>query len=87
MKGSERNEALGQEAERMLKRWFGKHYPLTHTSVAYVGAFGVWDVAGTHQLFDKTIVRGRTEQLRQLRDEVVSAIDAELERRAEPVRA
>lgn len=65
----------------MIQRWLKKYYPLEHTSISYIGMYGVWDVMGHHELDSQVYIHGRTEQLKELKKRICDAIDTELERR------
>lgn len=65
----------------MILKWLKRYYPINHTSVAYLGIFGIWDVLGKNELDQHVVIHGRTEQLEELKDRLCEAIDKEIERR------
>lgn len=72
---------IKENSHLMIQRWLKKYYPLEHTSIAYVGMYGVWDVMGRNELDNFAVVEGRTEHLVELKQRLCDAIDAEIARR------
>ncbi|TVQ13887.1 MAG: hypothetical protein EA364_05495 [Balneolaceae bacterium] len=63
------------QIKQLFSKWFNKHYRLEHTSIGYIGMFGVWDVMGKNELDQQFFISGRTEHLIQMRDYLNEAID------------
>lgn len=69
------------DTNKMIMRWFSKHYNLRHSSYAYIGMFGVWDMMGNNPIDQQVFLSGRTDHLVQMKETLCKAIDEELERR------
>ena len=81
MAGTMISNPIKENSHLIIQRWLKKYYPLEHTSIAYVGMYGVWDVMGRNELDNFAFVEGRTEQLVELKKRLCDAIDAEIARR------
>ena len=63
------------QIKQLFSKWFKKHYRVEHTSIGYIGMFGVWDVMGNNELDQQFFISGRTEHLIRMRDYLNEAID------------
>jgi hypothetical protein len=71
------------EINYFFRKWFKKHFKTEHTSIGYVGMFGVWDVMGNNEIDHQYFISGRTEHLIKLRDLLNEAIQETVDERSE----
>lgn len=71
------------QIKRLFSKWFKKHYRIEHTSIGYIGMFGVWDMMGKNELDQQFFISGRTDHLIQMRDHLNNAIEEALLERQE----
>lgn len=71
------------QLNNLFLKWFKKNYKLEHTSIGYIGMFGVWDMMGKNELDQQFFISGRTEHLLKMRDLLNEAIDDTLQLREE----
>ncbi|MFU8859327.1 MAG: hypothetical protein ACNA8K_02785 [Cyclonatronaceae bacterium] len=71
------------QIKQLFSKWFNKHYRVEHTSIGYIGMFGVWDMMGKNELDQQLFISGRTEHLIQMRDYLNDAIEEAIAEREE----
>jgi hypothetical protein len=69
------------QIKQFFSKWFKKHYRVEHTSIGYIGMFGVWDMMGNNELDQQFFISGRTEHLIRMRDYLNEVIDETLANR------
>jgi hypothetical protein len=64
-----------EQLNSMFIKWFKKNYKIEHTSIGYIGMFGVWDMMGKNEIDRQLFISGRTEHLMKMRDMLNEAIE------------
>lgn len=72
-----------EKTHHTIQKLIENHHSLDHTTQGYICMIGVWDVLGRNQLDDQILIRGRSEHLQFMKEQLCAAIDKEIERRKE----
>lgn len=86
MSGTLEKKSNIEQSHNAIQKIIEQFHNIDHTTYAYVMMIGVWDVLGNNKLDQQLLIRGRTEHLKQLKQQLCEAIDTEIERRENEIK-